>query len=202
MIKVTLITNAGKKNVIVPENKTLRQIYEENDVNYHATTNSVDSVPLQIGDLDKTLAQLGVGETCRMSSIVKMDNAAKIVIAGNAAVVKSEVKLDDWKKCLKFDDELGLYDEQDEPLFKVSVDECSPGSLTKYGAVFSGKADSEGFATITVLIDPGVEDVVAKVTDELGGPLLDLNQLEKTIPEVLKDAEDYEKEIKDSIVLM
>lgn len=201
MVKITLITNAGRKTVIASEAKTLREVYEENDVNYDSCTNTIDSVPLRIGDLDKTLRELGVGETCRMSSIVKMDNAAKIVLTGDACIIKSGVKLDDWKKVLKFEPDFGLYNEDSEPIFLVDVDE-NMGSLNSNGAVFSTRPDHEGYAVITTVIDPSVEDKVQAVTDKLGTALLRLNELEAKVPEKIDAANAKEQEIREAITLM
>ncbi len=201
MVKITLITNAGRKTVIASEAKTLREIYEENDVNYDSCTNTIDSVPLRVGDLNKTLRELGVGETCRMSSIVKMDNAAKIILTGDACIIKSGVKLDDWKKVLKFEPDFGLYNEDNEPIFLVAIDE-NMGSLNNNGAVFSTRADHDGYAVITTVIDPAVEDKVQAVTDKLGTALLRLNELEGKVPEKIEAANNKEQEIREAITLM
>ena len=201
MVKITLITNAGRKTVIASETKTLREIYEENDVNYDSCTNTIDSVPLKIGDLDKSLRDLGVGETCRMSSIVKMDNAAKIILTGDACIIKSGVKLEDWQKVLKFEPEFGLYTEDKDPVFMVDIDE-NMGSLNSNGAVFSIRPDHEGYAVITTVIDPAVEDKVQAVTDRLGTALLRLNELESKVPEKIAAANNKEQEIREAITLM
>lgn len=201
MVKITLITNAGRKTVIASETKTLREIYEENDVNYDSCTNTVDSVPIKIGDLDKSLHALGVGEACRMSSIVKMDNAAKIILTGDACIIKSGVKLEDWQKVLKFEPEFGLYTEDKEPVFLVDVDE-NMGSLNSNGAVFSSRPDHEGYAVITTVIDPAVEDKIQAVTDKLGTALLRLNELEAKVPEKITAANAKEQEIREAITLM
>ena len=201
MVKITLITNAGRKTVIASEAKTLREIYEENDVNYDSCTNTIDSVPLRVGDLNKTLRELGVGETCRMSSIVQMDNAGKIILTGDACIIKSGVKLDDWKKVLKFEPEFGLYTEDGEPVFLVDVDE-NMGSLNSNGAVFSVRPDHDGYAVITTVIDPAVEDKVQAVTDRLGTALLRLNELEAKVPEKIEAANTKEQEIREAITLM
>lgn len=201
MVKITLITNAGRKTVIASEAKTLREVYEENDVNYDSCTNTIDSVPLRVGDLNKTLRELGVGETCRMSSIVKMDNAAKIILTGDACIIKSGVKLEDWKKVLKFEPEFGLYNDDDEPVFLVDVDD-NMGSLNSNGAVFSARPDHEGYAVITTVIDPAVEDKVQAVTDKLGTALLRLNELETKVPEKIEEANTKEQEIREAITLM
>lgn len=218
MVKITLITNAGKKTVIANETDTLRSVYEKNDVNYGSCTNTIDSVPLKVGDLNKTLAELGVGETCRMSSIVKMDNAANIILAGDACVVKSGVKLEAWKKVLKFEPDFCLTDEDDEPLFRVAIAEAADpaeacktkaatdkvnvamlGSLNINGAVFSANADKDGYAVITTVMDPTVKDKKQTVADKLGAALLRLNKLEALVPEKIAAATANEQEIRDAI---
>lgn len=202
MIKVNLITNAGRKTDIVAPSTTLREIYERNGVNYAAATNTVDSVPLQIGQLDKTLEELGVGSEVRITSVVKMDNAATVHVVANAAVLFSSVTLEDWKRALKYDPRLGVYNDDDEIEFAVSIDENSPGSIDSNGVIFSGSTDKDGHATVTILLSPDVEDKVAAVAEQIGPALMDLKTLEDSMPEVLADAKKFEEEIRNSIVEM
>lgn len=194
VVNVTLITNAGRKVDQVSDSMTIRQIYDKYNVNYSSCTNTVDSVPLQIGDLDKSLRDLGCGARVRMSSIVKADNAAKVIIAGTAAVVKSTYKLDQWEKALKYDPDLGLYDENEEPFFKAFV-EAGPGSLNDNGVVFSEIPDADGYAVATVLIDSSVEDKKQFVKDKLGLALVNLKMLEEGLEEVIQDAEKNDQEL-------
>ena len=198
VVNVTLITNRGKKIDQVSDSATVRQIYEKFGVNYDCCTNTIDSVPLQIGQLDKSLRELGCGENVRMSSIVKMDNAAEILIAGTAAVLRSKYKLSDWRTALKYEPDLGLYDEEDNSIFKVFVEE-GPGSLNTNGVVFSDVPDENGFAIATILLDPTAEDKKEIVKSNQGLALLRLKEIEDNLESVLKDAEDNEKEI-DSMV--
>ena len=198
MVKLTLITNGGKKTDIVPESMTIRQIYEKYDVNYDHCTNMVDSVPLRIGDMDKSLRELGVTETVRMSSIVKADNAAEIILAGTTAVVKSANKLEDWKKALEYDPELGLYDDNDEPYFKVFIDE-GPGSMNDSGVCFSDVADANGYAVVTILLDPTDEDKKGLAKKKLGNALLNLIEIENNLGEVIRDANEADRKIEEKI---
>lgn len=200
VVKVTLVTNGGKKNDIVPDTMTLRQIYEKNDVNYASCTNTVDSVPVRIGDLDKSLHELGCGETVRISSIVKMDNAndPQVTIAGSAAVVRSGYKLDQWKRALKFEPELAIYDDNDEKVFAAFVED-GPGSLTSDGVVFSSVPDQNGYAVATLILDPTEEDKETMVKDKIGLGLINLKQMEKSLEEVITAAEQYEQEINEMV---
>lgn len=201
MVTIKLITNRGKSTDIVPESMTVRQVYEKNGVNFESCTNTIDSVPLQLGDLDKTLAQLGLGSEARFSSIVKMDNAAKIIIVGNAAVVRSGVKYEDWKRALKYDPDLGLYDEDNNKLFAVYAQDGMAGELDANGVAF-GLADADGYAEITLCMCGNPEDKKAYVAEKCGAGLHALNQLEAKMPEILDEAAKYEQEILSSITTM
>lgn len=195
VVNLTLITNGGKKTDQIPDTMTVREVYEKYNVNYDSCTNTVDSVPLQIGDLNKTLRELGCVDKVRMSSIVKADNAVEVTLAGAAVVVKSRYKLDQWQKALKYDPDLGLYDEETgESFFKVFIED-GPGSLNDNGAVFSGVAAEDGKAEITIVTDPCEEDKRTLIKDRLGYALINLKTLEDSLDEVIKDAEKYDQEL-------
>ena len=147
-------------------------------MNYQHCTNTIDSVGVRLEDLNKTLRELDVGESIRMSSIVKTDNAAKAYLSGCAAVVKSKYKLEDWERALKYDPDLGIYDEDDdEKVFGVFITE-GPGSLSKDGVEFSSVPDEEGYATVTLLIDPTEENKKELFKAQSGLALVYLNEVE------------------------
>lgn len=198
VVNVTLITNAGRKMDQVSDSTTVRQIYEKFNVNYESCTNTIDSVPLQIGQLDKSLRDLGCGEKVRMSSIVKMDNAAEVLIVGSAAVLRSKYKLEDWQTALRFDPDLGLYDDNDDPIFKVFVEE-GPGSLNDNGVVFSEVPDENGYAVATVIIDPSDADKRELVKKKCGLALLRLREVEDSLEDFIKEAKESEKEIDEMV---
>ena len=203
MIKCTVITAAGRKTDIFEETKTPKDILEYFDVDYSVATNSLDGVRLDTAGMNRSLRDLGITKDCRLSSIVKIDNAAKVVVTGSAAVVTSDVKLDDWKRIAKMQPEaLALVDdESDEVLFRVVVSE-GPGSINENGVCFGTAVNGEGKATVTILIRPEVEDKVQLVKDEIGRALLDLNALEAEVPDILKEIDEMEKQIDDNFVVM
>ena len=203
MIKVVVITAAGRKTDIFEETKTPKDILDYFDIDYSAATNSLDGVKLDVAGMNKSLRELGVAKECRLSSIVKIDNAAKVVVTGAAAVLTSDVKLEDWKRIQKYESEaLTLVDaDTDEVVFRVAVDD-GPGSVNEYGVMFGNVVNNEGKATATVLLDPSVEDKAELVREQIGSALLELNELEKEIPGILQDIEAKEKEINEHIVLM
>lgn len=194
VVNVTLITNGDKRTDKVSDATTPREIYEKYNVNYQHCTNTINSQPVGLRDLDMPLRELGVGESVRMSSIVKADNAAKVFVGGSAAVVKSAYKLEDWKKALKYDPDLGVYDEDGEVLFKVFITD-GPGSLSKDGVEFSNAATDDGYATVTILLDPAIEDKKAEIKEQLGLALIYLKDVEESLGEVLEDANKHDQEI-------
>lgn len=112
---------------------------------------------------------------------------ANIVIAGDAVVVKSSLKLEEIQTIAKYQPKaLTLMGGEDgkEPIFSVGTSTDS-GDITVYGASF-GRADADGKATIT-LVTPGIpnEKVKEWVADKLGAAITNLNALEAKLPDVL-----------------
>lgn len=75
LVNVKVGTNLNRTNVSVSSDKTIRQILEENEINYATTTIFVDGVTVQLGDMDKTLDELGIGESCYIIAAQKTENA-------------------------------------------------------------------------------------------------------------------------------
>ena len=150
--------------------------------------------------MDKSLKDLGVGAECRISSIVKTDNAAHIELNGAAAILVSDVKLDDWKRVEKYAPEaLKIVDEEGDVVFKVMTC-CCTGSVNENGVCFGSYTNEGGLATVTVLLDDEIEDRYAAVKDVAGQAILDLNEIEKDIPQILKDIDEKEAEINKLII--
>lgn len=127
---------------------------------------------------------------------------AKIVIAGDAVVVTSAIKLEDLRDIKKHrPSALVLKGGEDgkEPVFAIDVTTGS-GNITKYGASFgTATRDDAKLASIT-LVAPGVEgDIKEFVADELGTALINLNKLEETLPDVIQSIRDEKAQVMDSI---
>jgi len=199
MIKVFITTTAGRKSDLFDEETTIREIFDAFEVDYSTATNCIDGTKLDPAGMDKSLREWGVEKECRLSSIVKIDNAAQVEISGGSAVLVSGVALDDWKKIEKYAPEaLKLY-EDEELVFKVKTS-CGGGSVNEFGICWGSYTNDGGKATVTVLLDEEVEDKVAAVKEIMGSALLDLNQIEKDVPDVLKQIADKEAEIDKLIV--
>lgn len=115
---------------------------------------------------------------------------AKIVIAGNAVVVTSSLKLEDIKTIKKYRPKALVLmggEDKKEPIFVM--DTCKDcGNITTYGAAFGcASHDDEKLATITMCMEEPQGDIKEWVADRLGGALMNLNKLEATLPDVLEE---------------
>ncbi len=113
---------------------------------------------------------------------------AKIVIAGDAVVITSALKLEDIRTIEKYrPKELVLKGGEDgkEPIFALGTTEGS-GNINAVGASFGREShDAEKLATITMCTNGVTGDVKDWVADHLGGAIINLNQLEAKLPAVL-----------------
>ena len=192
MINVTVITQSDRFNDSFPENFTVKQVLDYFKVGYEKATNQIDGARLQPGDLNKTLEQLGAQGSCRISSIVKMDNAVSVTAHGANAVLESGVDLKDWKRIQTYMPEaLKILDEDNNVIFKVMV-ATGKGSADSNGVVFGDYTDNDK-ATVTLPLKP--EKKKEQIRDMLGTALLRLNELEAQVPEFLKTIDEREKTI-------
>lgn len=76
MIQVTIGTNTNRKKVNIPPETTIREVLEENEVNYSTANVHLDGASLQPGDMDKSFSDFGITDTCHLIAVVKADNAA------------------------------------------------------------------------------------------------------------------------------
>lgn len=194
MVKVNLLTTGGRKSDMFAEHQTPREILEYFGVDYGSATNTIDGVRLSIADMNKSLRELGVGDECRISSIVKIDNAAHVDISGASAVLVSDVDLADWKKVEKYEpDALRIIDEEGNTVFRVMTG-GTVGTADNYGVCF-GDYTNGGKATVTALFDTDIEDKTQAIKDMMGNGLLDLNEIEEGIPAVLEAIAEKEAKI-------
>jgi len=201
MIKVTIVSNNPRVTDIVSENKTVRQVLEEHDVNYANAAVSMDGFTLQLGDLDKTLAQHGITEKTTISALANKDNAAQATIVGSSCVVKSTLTPEEIKQLKKLHPEaLTMTDEDGEPVFAIDIDEETPGSINNVGACFGRATSADGKATITVVLDPAADNAVDLVYEKLGKALAYLDDMETQIAEVIPTLAEEEARVKAMIV--
>lgn len=203
MVKITLITNNPKEIDIVPESMTVREFLEKHDVNYGLGSTSIDGVPLGTGDLDLSFMEHNINDKAIVTCLANKDNAAQAIVVGSSCVVKSTLTPDEIKRIKKIHPEaLMMYDESEEPVFAIDINEEMPGSINNNGACFGSATSSDGKATITVVLDPAAENTVDLVYDRLGRALIYLKDMEDKLREIIPELDNEEREIRSMIVRM
>ena len=200
MVKIFCTTTAGRKSDLFDEGTTIREVFEAFDVDYSTATNTIDGTKIDPAGMNKSLREWGVTKEARLSSIVKIDNAAHVDISGASAVLVSDVALSDWERVEKFNpEEMVILDEEKEPIFKVKVASEGPGSVNEYGVTFGAYTNEGGKATVTVLLDEEIDDKREAVREIMGTALLTLNEIEQKIPDLLEKIAQKEAKIDELI---
>lgn len=75
IINVKVGTNLNRNTVSVRSDKTVREILEENEINYATSTVFLDGATLQPGDMDKTLDDFHITDKCYIIAAQKTENA-------------------------------------------------------------------------------------------------------------------------------
>ena len=115
---------------------------------------------------------------------------AKVTIVGDALVITSTIKLEDYKKVKANRPEaLKLKDDDGNTFFAVGVSE-GIGAINEWSIEFSGEThDEHKYATLTCNIDGGgtVEEIKNDVAEDIGVALINLAKIEEMIPGVLAE---------------
>lgn len=130
---------------------------------------------------------------------------AKIVIAGDAVVVTSSLKLEEIRTVEKYrPNELVLKGGEDgkEPIFAIGVTEGC-GNINEVGASFGREThDEEKLASITMCTGAGITgDIKEWVAERIGGAIIKLNKLEEKLPAVLEEIEAEKAEVMSNITV-
>ena len=130
---------------------------------------------------------------CLKAQIFRMKgktNMAKVIIAGDAIVTKSDITLEELKLVKKYrPNALKVMGGEDgkEVIFKVDVSEkSSSGSINTYGATFA-KADESGKAVITMVLPEGEKDAKTYAEDKIGVGILHLLAVEEKLADVIEE---------------
>ena len=128
---------------------------------------------------------------------------AKTKIFGDSGVITSRIKLAELKNGAKYAPKaLTLMGGEDgkEELFKIMVGKSGAGPINAWGASFApATRDHEGKATITMMVPAAVEKAKEWVVEEFGGALMNLAEVEKTLPAVIEKIAADKKAVEDSI---
>lgn len=133
----------------------------------------------------------------------KEPTMAKIIIAGDALVIKSSAKLETLKKVGKYrPKKLTLTDENGKETFVVGTT-SGKGSINTFGASFGSSAkDGSGLATITLDIPAGTADVRKYAEDYVGAAVLNLSKVEAQIESAETEIESELSAVRDTIEVL
>ena len=206
IVKVTTITNVGRKAEMLPDTMTVREVLDKMGVNYNNTSVFVNNISCSY-DLEKTLRQIvpdPAVDVFYVSSMVKADNAVSANIDGAACVVTSTLKRDDLITIAKYRPKmLTLYEETEdgrEPVFNLSVCDGN-GDLGAYGAVFGKRTGDNGEAKITLAVPSSEANAKQYVEDKFGGALLRIKEMEAKLGDVMTEILNEKQEIESHITV-
>ena len=115
---------------------------------------------------------------------------AKIIVAGEAVVITSSMKLTDLETIKKYNPKaLVLMGGEDgkEPVFCIGVNRGKTGSINRFSVDFGAETrDDKKLATMTLMTSGVTGDVKEFVADKYGAALMLLNKLEATLPAALE----------------
>ena len=125
----------------------------------------------------------------------------KAVVMGCVCVVVSSLTPEQLESAKRYAPEvLKLTDETGDVVYSLDIDKNQPGNVMKETALYSDCKSADGKATITIILDPEVEDKAQLVHDSLGADLLKLDRLERQILEKMEGIEEKEKQARDLII--
>ena len=75
IVSVKIGTNTNRSTINVTSDKTIRQLLEQEGINYATTTIFLDGDTIHAGDMDKTLNDFNIGDTCYIIASQKTENA-------------------------------------------------------------------------------------------------------------------------------
>lgn len=219
IINVTLRNNVVSKAINVPSNMPLRQIFEENGVDYNAGIISLDGASLPVGSMDKSLEELGVtGNRCFLIASVKADNAseegetgttaaaevAKIKVIGNTVHVISSQKLEDVKLLAKYrPNALKLIEgtgAEKKEVFSVMIGSAA-GNINAFGVMFSEATTADGKAMVTLTAPADTADMKAWAEEEIGVAILQLKKVEAQFAAAIAEVKAEKAEVAASITI-
>ena len=208
MIKVTVGNITRSSDVLVDPGKTLRQVFEDNHVDYSAGSPTLDGTPLEPGEIDKTFAEFGVRDHCFLLVSMKLNCAAKVLILGYAVVIRSDIKLDDIRRVKQFlPDRLNQYEYDDNKQtnvlnFGMDIADEGPGHLGRYGISFSPTPDVNGLAVATIQAPEGVTDVKAWFVRNHASELVKIFKAEDYAKGALIDIANYDAAVDRAIEVL
>lgn len=75
IVNVKIGTNLNRETISVTSDRTIRELLEQQGINYSTTTIFLDGDTVRAGDMDKTLEDFNIADTCYIIASQKTENA-------------------------------------------------------------------------------------------------------------------------------
>ena len=75
IVNVKIGTNLNRETISVTSDRTIRELLEQQGINYATTTIFLDGDTVRAGDMDKTLKDFNIADTCYIIASQKTENA-------------------------------------------------------------------------------------------------------------------------------
>lgn len=75
IVNVKIGTNLNRETISVTSDKTIRELLEQQGINYATTTIFLDGDTVKAGDMDKSLDDFNIADTCYIIASQKTENA-------------------------------------------------------------------------------------------------------------------------------
>jgi len=125
----------------------------------------------------------------------------RAIIMGPTCTVFSSLKLKEWKWIRDHhSDFLKITDERGKISFSVELSDDMPGHIEDDRVVFGCMPSQDGYAIITVLLDPEAEEPEKLITDKLSEGIMKLAMVESMAMMAFRRVEDKSRTIRTRII--
>ena len=203
MFQVKVLNNKYQETVTVTGDKTLREVFEEADINYEDGLINFNGSTIRPNELDKAIEEFNVSadKVQLLSAVRKETQNATAVVNGNVLVVTSALTDEEFDLIKMYAKETMQVKEDDKPKYCISYKaNDEKGSMEEFGAIF-GRVNSTGHPTITIDITKGTEDVKAFVKP-YAARLMYVNAIEEAMRAKIGEAREMDTRIQNSITFM
>ena len=187
------------------EVKKIQELMKEGEDYKQAIEDAKDALASAEMELDETLDDAFRRENRSEKEKTEAEEPkekVKVYIVGCVAVIVSTVALEDWRLVERYaPKKLTVVDEDGNTVFTVRTD-CGGGRCTHDELVWGEAADENGKATITILLDTDIDNKREAVMDICGSALLDLMDIEKEMPNFLKEIREKLAKVESCIITL
>ncbi len=155
--------------------------------------------------MKKTMICTGMAPAVAVSDspalkLLDPEGDVRVLLSGHSAVVLSSLKGAEWNRILQeYPALLEITDDRGQYVFSVGFDNSGSGSVSSEEVIFGNVVTLDGYATITILLDPDLEagsDPLQVLKKFLSEGLNRLSEVEQTALAVLLREESRKRKIR------